>query len=312
MLETVTLDQLRVFLAVCDAGSFTAAAKRLKRAQSAISYAVVSLEGALELALFDRTGHAPVLTEVGRALVTDARSVVARADELRSRARSMTGGLELRLEFAVDMFFPRLALITGLKDFHAEFPLLPLVVHTEGLAAVAKLVFDGKCHVGISVVPDNLPKWETSLERRFLMSVEMVAVVALDSPLGRHGRAVTRHELKDHVQLVLTDRTPLTAGFQGGVLNETVWRLADLGTKHDLLLAGFGWGNMPLHMVTADLAEGRLRRLEFAEQPGGPGHLQLAEVFRRADPPGPAGRWLIERLRDLVTAKGEERLPRRK
>ena len=68
MLDAVTLDQLRVFVAAAETGSFSGAARRLKRAQSAVSHAVMSLEAALEIRLFDRGGRTPVLTEAGRAL----------------------------------------------------------------------------------------------------------------------------------------------------------------------------------------------------------------------------------------------------
>ena len=72
------------------------------------------------------------------------------------------------------------------------------------------------------------------------------------------------------------------------------WRLADLGAKHALLLAGLGWGNMPKPMVNDDLKRGRLVALNI-ETPG-----ELAypfhTVYRSDTPPGPAASWLMERL----------------
>ena len=62
----VTLDQLRVFLCVVDEGSFSKAAKRLRRVQSAVSYSIANLERLLAISLFDRSGRVPVLTEAGR------------------------------------------------------------------------------------------------------------------------------------------------------------------------------------------------------------------------------------------------------
>lgn len=67
-----TLDQLKVFLAVVETGSFTAAAKRLRRAVSAISYAIATLEQQLGLELFDRQGsRTPALTEAGVAMLPE-------------------------------------------------------------------------------------------------------------------------------------------------------------------------------------------------------------------------------------------------
>jgi Transcriptional regulator len=106
MLEPVTLDQLRILMAIAETGSFSAAARRLSRAQSAISHAVLALETALGVALFDRTGRAPKLTEAGRVLLGDAKAVVSRTEELRARAQSMGQGIEPELSLAVDVMFP--------------------------------------------------------------------------------------------------------------------------------------------------------------------------------------------------------------
>jgi DNA-binding transcriptional LysR family regulator len=64
--------------------------------------------------------------------------------------------------------------------------------------------------------------------------------------------------------------------------------------KHKLLLAGLGWGGMPEPMVRADIESGRLVRLDLRDWRGGEYLMQV--VHRIETPPGPAGRWLIERL----------------
>jgi len=52
---------------------FSAAGRRLRRAQSVVSQTLANLEGQLRVKLFDRSGHLPVLTDQGRALLADAR-----------------------------------------------------------------------------------------------------------------------------------------------------------------------------------------------------------------------------------------------
>ena len=71
----------------------------------------------------------------------------------------------------------------------------------------------------------------------------------MEGPLGQE-------VLREHVQLVLTDRSALTAGRDFGVTAVRTWRIADLGAKHAMLLAALGWGSMPLHMVRSDLRRG--------------------------------------------------------
>ena len=85
---TPTVDQLLVLLAVVEEGSFTGAARRLGRANSAISYAIDTLEAQLGLPLFDRgTTRRPRLTHAGEAIVSEAKAVARSVEILRARVR---------------------------------------------------------------------------------------------------------------------------------------------------------------------------------------------------------------------------------
>src|ERR1700761_6303766 len=86
MLDNVTINQLRAFVAVCDHGSFSGAARGLKRAQSAISHAVNALERAFDVELFERNTRKATLTAAGRSLLPDARAVISRTEEMKTRA----------------------------------------------------------------------------------------------------------------------------------------------------------------------------------------------------------------------------------
>src|ERR1700722_20567035 len=94
MLDRGSLDQLRTFIAAADEGSFSAAGRRLRRAQSVVSQTLGKLEGQLGVKLFDRRGHLPVLTDQGRALLADARAVAGHVDLLKAGAKGLAGGLE--------------------------------------------------------------------------------------------------------------------------------------------------------------------------------------------------------------------------
>src|SRR5215207_7540235 len=120
---TPTLDQLRVFLAVVEAGSFAGAGRRLRRATSAISYAVANLEAQLGLGLFERSGtRRPRLTEAGQAVLAEARVVDQGVATLRARVKGLLDGLEAELGLAVDVMLPPTRLAEALRAFAAEFP----------------------------------------------------------------------------------------------------------------------------------------------------------------------------------------------
>src|ERR1700691_3943298 len=117
MLHGVSLDQLHTFIAAADEGSFSAAGRRLTRAQSVVSKTLANLEGQLGVKLFDRSGRLPVLTDQGRALLADARAVAGNVELLKAQARSLAGGLEPELSVAVDIMFPDAAFAAAVADF---------------------------------------------------------------------------------------------------------------------------------------------------------------------------------------------------
>ncbi|RSY86908.1 LysR family transcriptional regulator [Sphingomonas koreensis] len=288
---TPTYDQLRIFLAVVEAGSFGAAARRLNRAVSVISYGITNLEAQLGVDLFEREGsRRPQLTVAGRAVLAEARTVAQGMDGLRAKVRGLLEGLEAEVSLAVDVMVPAERLGTALREFRIAFPTVSLRLHVEALGAVTALVLDGKAGVGIS---GPLATDADGIELVAAGSVEMIPVAAPDHPLAQL-HPMPPGAARGHIQLVLTDRSPLTQGRDFAVQSPRTWRLADLGAKHQLLRQGIGWGNMPLPMVEPDLVGGTLVRLAMPEQPGGA--YRFSGIYRRDAPPGPAAAWLLDRF----------------
>src|ERR1700686_3799314 len=148
MLDAVSLDQLRTFIAAADEGSFSAAGRRLRRAQSVVSQTLANLEGQLGVKLFDRSARFPVLTDQGRALLADARTVAGDIDLLKARAKRFAGGLEPELSVAVDVVFPLAPFTATLAAFRMEFPATLLRFDIES-SALIEPVLDGRCAVGV-------------------------------------------------------------------------------------------------------------------------------------------------------------------
>ncbi|HET8612598.1 MAG TPA: LysR family transcriptional regulator [Sphingomonas sp.] len=301
---TPTYDQLRIFLAIVETGSFAAAGKRLNRATSVISYGVANLEMQLGLTLFDREGaRRPVLTEAGRAVLAEARTIAHGMDGLRAKVKGLLEGLEAEVTLAVDVMLPTAWLARVLDAFHHDFPTVALRLHVEALGAVAALVLEGRAVIGVS---GPLAAELEALDRRALGSVPLVPVAAPSHPLARE-KPLQPGAGREHVQLVLTDRSPLTAGRDFSVLSDRSWRLADLGAKHALLKEGIGWGNMPLPLVEADLASGALVRLEMPDRPAL--DYGFDGIWRSDTPPGPAACWLLDHLAEQCGAGDRSALP---
>lgn len=295
MLDALTLDQLRVLVAVADTGSFSAAARRLRRVQSAVSQSVAALENTLRLQLFDRSGRVPRPTEAGLALIEDARRVIEGAEALRARADAFVGGLEPSLTIAVDHFLPRGPGSRVLRELGARFPDLSLTIMNEGASVVERHLREGTAD--IAIFPFEMSRAD-DLDAEFLVDIEMVPVAAAAHPLAGAGhRVLTRAELAPHVQLVLTDRGG-SGTWTRGILGRRLWRFAELNTRLAFLQAGFGWCFMPTHLVRPLLSSGDLRRLRIAG--GDPFRIQLHSVRLRGRAPGIAARWATERLREAL------------
>ncbi|MDO9440321.1 MAG: LysR family transcriptional regulator [Beijerinckiaceae bacterium] len=298
MIENLTLDQLRIFIAVSETGSFSAAARRLGRVQSAISQSMQGLESVLGTAVFDRRGKTPRLNEAGQAILGDACRLVEGARVLKARAASMSAGLEPELSVAVDAIFPSAVLMASLKAFSQRFENLPVSVFTEGLGGPEQRLRDGVVRLALNSFITTAG-WR-DLETEFLTRIPMIPVVASHHTLAGVNGPLTRAQLEAETQLVLTDRTPLSQSSFGGVISQKIWRFADLGTRLEYLLAGFGWCNMPTHMVSEAIAQGRLKRLRISGAQ--PIELAIHVAFERGRTPGPAGRWLIEDIRGRLAA----------
>lgn len=289
-----SLDQLRVFIAVIDHGGFAHAARALHRTQSVISYTIANLEEQLNIALIDRGKRKVTLTEAGKALLADARAVSAKVDGMRARAKALGSGLEAELCLVVDVMFPMCVLVILLESFQREYPTVALRLHTEALGGVAQMVLDGRCQLGISGMPVHLPD---HIDRQLAGHVTMMPVCSPAHPLAKVDGVVPTAALREHLQLVVTDRSPLTSGQDFGVLGLRDWRLADLHSKHALLRGGLGWGSMPEAMIADDLASGRLVRLRI--QDGDALQYPLYTIHRTDNQLGPAGRWLKEQIRTI-------------
>ncbi len=291
-----SLDHLNVLLTVVETGSFAAAARRLSRANSAISYAIDTLESQLGLALFDRgTTRRPRLTAAGEAVVSEARSVAYGADMLRARVRGLLEGLEAEVSLAVDEMFPMDRLAKILKSFNERYPTVPVRVKADVLGGIERLVRSGDWGIGVG----GLIHMESQgLQRAELGAVRLIPVAAASHPLALSG-AAKRGASRDHLQIALSEHLP-EEGRDFGVVGATVWRVGDLSTKLALLRAGLGWGGMPESMVRADIEAGRLVHIDLMDWRGGEYPLQA--VHRNDTPPGPAGHWLIGRFVEEVLA----------
>lgn len=293
MIGSLTLDQLRVLTTIAETGSFSAAGRRLARAQSAISQAVATLEDVQGVTLFDRSGFRPVLTDVGRVLVAQARSVLTSAARFEAVAAGTREGIEPELAVAIDPLVPTAAFIDSLHALRAAFPFLPVSFSTEGLGGAERRLRRGDAALALCVLLPSVPEDVTALP---LLGIDLVPVVSPVHPLAGLSRPVTPADLEEHVQLVLSDPAAPN-GPSYGIVGTRAWRFVDLARRLDFLLSGLGWCRMPEHLVAPHLADGRLVVLSIESDPArATGPLTIYAAHMRGRVLGRAGSWLLQDL----------------
>src|SRR3954453_12542163 len=118
----MTLDQLRIFIAVAERGHVTRGAEILGISQSAASAAIASLEQRYGTKLFDRVGRGIEMTETGRLFLREARAVLDRASMARAVLRDLAGLASGAVAIAASQTIATYWLPRRLAAFHTANP----------------------------------------------------------------------------------------------------------------------------------------------------------------------------------------------
>jgi len=179
-----------------------------------------------------------------------------------------------------------------------SFPGLPVSFSTEGLGGSLRRLRSDSAALGICLLLPGVPDDITAYP---LLRIRMRPVVAPCHPLASLDRRATRDDLEPHTQLVLSDPVdPCGAAY--GLASARLWRFVDLGRRFDFLLAGFGWCRMPEHLVAEPIAETKLVTLAIEDDPTPEEGLVIYAAHRRDRALGPAGRRLLDTLRQRLGA----------
>jgi len=291
-MDAITLDQFTVFLTIVEEGSFAAAARKLGRAQSAITYAVLKLEDQSGVQLFDRTAYRPILTEQGRALLPRIRRIMDDVGEFRVQAQSIVKGVEAELILVVETFLPLSMFMPTLHRFHSEFPMVQLRINAVRPQDASRQLLDHRADLGLFLLS---PKPEPDLESLLITELDFVAVAAPGHPLAKLPPQFEKEAMRDHLQIVVSDPKPVSDSTAYGVVGVNQWRVSDVRLRYDLIRNGIGWGSMPRPMVDADLAQGDLVELRPAQWDSSDTMPRFKTVIakRKDNALGPAGNFLM-------------------
>ena len=285
-----TLEQLVVLEAIATEGSFAAAARVLHRVPSAVSYTVGTLEEALGIPLFDRSGRRAVLTEAGRRVLASGAGILRAARQLDTLGDTLAAGWERAVQVVVDGALPLAPILRSIRSFTDEGRPTRVRLDVEYQGGVAEVFRRDEAAMMLVLEPDG----DADHDAHALPPFDMALVARADHPLCVQGLSQTA--MQAHVELVVKDSSArFTASpRESWFSSRHVVHLSDFHTKRLALLdrAGYGW--MPRHMIEDSLNEGTLA---LVDAPGGATWTyRPALVSRGHDALGPAARTLRERI----------------
>jgi len=256
----MTLEQLRIFVAVADREHLTQAAEALRLTPSAVSSAIRVLEDRYGLALFHRTGRRIELTDAGLAFLPEAKATLARAE---SADLFLTEFGDLRrgtLALAASQTVAGYWLPPRLMRFHEAYPALAIRVGGGNTEQVADAVLDGRAELGFVEGAVDHP----ALAQRVVARDRVVVVASKGHPLA--GRLVTPDDLSA-ARWVLREPGSGTRNALTSVLDETMLDIALSLPSNEAVRSAVLSGNaltaVSEYVVADDLAAGRLAPIAF-------------------------------------------------
>lgn len=284
-------DSLQAFVLAAELGSFSAAARRLNKAQSAVSTAIANLEIDTGLQLFDRSTRSPTLTPEGRALLPHANGILLGTREFMAKAGSMAEGTEDRLGVVVEQGINPAPLYATLDRFSTAFPTVSLEVFSTGPADTGSLLTGGQADLGLMIAQESYP---VGFQFRGVGHSTIVSVCAPDHPLAACPNP--RHaDLRQHRQIVLRRHLRPSDTVTGAVKSPLVWHVESPDLIAALVMRGHGWAELPMASVSRHIAQGTLWRLacDFQQSDAHEG-IDVVWTERRAL--GRAGQWFRDQL----------------
>ncbi|WP_158774853.1 LysR family transcriptional regulator [Cobetia sp. L2A1] len=289
-----TLEQLMTLRCVAETGSFSAAARRLGRAQSAVSTAIANLELDLGCELFDRSPRTPRLTPAGEALLHEADSVLAQCQRLEARARTLSQGQEASLTLAIDEALVEMPPVMAvLERLAVHYPSLTLTLLNGAQDEVSQWVEQHRANLGIMF---RQPLSAMALEREPLGRLEQVLIVAKDHPLASI-EAPSPSDLASHRQLMIAQRQQIDSELGNTPPQaQRFWQLNSFYAMAELATRGLGWAQVPRHIAGYPPFQARLALLDVGPL-GAASDIDIELISRRDSPRGPAASWLRQSLR---------------
>jgi len=289
----ISLDQWQALQCIVESGSYAAAAERLHKSQSTLSYAIGQIERLSGVQVFTIEGRRAQLTPAGEVLYRNARRLIEDATRLEGLAADLAQGWEAQLVIAVETIFPTWLLLECLARFSAEHPQTRLELIESVMGGTGEALLEGQVDFAIG------PAIPQGFVGEWLMPIRFIGAAAPAHPLHQLGRSVNLRDLAAHRHLVVRD-TGRRRTRDSWLASERRWTVSSKATAIRAATMGLGFSWFPEENIRAELDSGALRALPID---AGAYYANLFLIYPDAETLGPASRRLLQIIREEVARR---------
>jgi DNA-binding transcriptional LysR family regulator len=298
----LNLDALLILDALDRYGSFAAAAARLYKTPSALSYMVQKLESDLDVTILDRSGHRAKFTDTGKLMLEKGRLLLRAAQDLEQQARYVESGWESEITLGIDASFPFERLLPLIDRFYSQHHHTRLRFSHEVLAGSWESLIYGCADIIIGAICE--PPSRAGFAFKPLGRLEYVFAVAPQHPLAALPEPLAKDTVRQHRAVVVRDTSRINTPQNLHILDEQdALTVFNFDAKLAAQLAGLGCGYLPRYLAQPYLARGEL----VAKSVEGEYCSDAAYFGWRESATGLAVKWWRERLQ--AYADGEQAYP---
>lgn len=257
---SLSSEDIDLFLAVVDHGSFSGAARALRRVPSAVSMGIANIEAGLGYPLFDRSRREALPTAQALALVPHARSVASRLRLLQIHAVELSQDLESTLTVAVAAGVPDEAMLAALAQVGSRYPLLRVNLLRLPQDQVRERLHQEQADLALLPVSTEVDREEAFTHVADMLFVAVASATA-DTP-GLPADLRRLEDLSGSRQIVIAGPDDAVAD-RRLLVSDARWHVDSVEAALGLVQRGAGWANLPTDVVKVAVSAGRVRVLAF-------------------------------------------------
>lgn len=291
----IQFESLSSFIAAADTGSFSAAGRKLKKSQAAISLAIQNLEIDLGFTLFDRDGKYPKLTQQGELVLKDARELMSQYNAFIERSKSISSVEQVKLRIGIDPLVCCHKINEIIQDFSMAFPLVELNIVQQSSESLAQKLTEKTLDFALGVFSHDAKSNFEHISAFQLNGSWVVSPTYVEDNqlILDNGVVNIKKSVFNQSRILLPSETPLT-NIDEVSLTKQIWYVEDIHTLLSFCRNGLGIAYLPNFVVSHDLERGSLNKLVLDSELTGNNCCRASLIYLLGYQKSSAVEWLTQ------------------